>query len=144
MGGMMTLPENIIRGRMTEDEKNRVADWWEEHGNEKGALAKCMRHFRRHPSTIQWTLIKKGLWNRRKPEPGRDAMRGDVPVRRYRPEEDAVITRMELAGHKWTAIAAELTRLFPDRPRTPHSVQVRSVLLACYAEAEESEMEEAS
>lgn len=88
----------------------------------------------RHPSTVAWYMITRGLIDRTV-KYGRPAYRrGGVVVQPYTPEHDRRLLELRVEGRVYREIAEIITREF-GIPRNVHSVQVRNTMLAAYEDA---------
>jgi hypothetical protein len=125
------MPEklpNIIRGRMTTEEKAEITRL-------ATVLKKPMpgpiaRRLNRHPATVKWYMLRQGLF---------------VPPRRsiHRPystktgvtrhpwtlAQDARLEELLIEGKNYRQAAEVITTQF-NVPRNTHSCQVRAVMLA--------------
>jgi hypothetical protein len=121
-----SLP-NITRGRMTDADKAEIERL-------AGAMAKptpgkIAAKINRHPSTVNWFMLTRGLTER---QPGRAASvytRNGVTVHPYAKEHDDLLVMGRLQGKTYGEIGDLVTSAF-GIVRSAHSVQVRLVQLA--------------
>ena|SRR5947209_2177372 len=131
----MRLP-NIIRGPMTEAEKERIEQLARAMKTPKpGPIAVKLN---RHPATIKWYMLRHGLID----EPPRFLFRAPICTANgvtrhpWTPEQDKRLEELlvehealGLKSERSRAVAEALTKEF-GVPRNPHSVRVRAVMLA--------------
>lgn len=97
---------------MTEQQRADLIADMRERGKTYGQIARAIGS---SPSNISWICLKYGIEKPGKQPPLGDRgpmliKRGNHQVRRYTPEEDAVIREMGAAGAKATPIARKLGR----------------------------------
>lgn len=127
---------NIRRGRMTPEDKieiERLAGTMT-----KPTAGKIAAKINRHPATVNWFMLTRGLIER---EPGRAKapyMRGGKMIYPYTEEHDRRIEQLRIEQKSFGEIAEILSREFPvDRAgATAHSVQVRLVQLTAAPDSE--------
>lgn len=120
-----SLP-NIIRGRMTEADKleiERLATTMS-----KPTAGKIAHRINRHPATVKWFMLTRGLVDRKPGRAPHAYVRNGKTIHPYTEEHDAFIEAKRVDGLPFKVIAAELTEAF-GLHRTGHSVQVRLVQL---------------
>ena len=120
-------PHGIIRGRMTDEEKNKI-----------DKLASKMKKphpnpiaikINRHPSTVTWYMLTKGLLVRKPGYARAPYKRNGVMIYPYSPQQDHVIVELRARGKSKQEIADVITEMFGIE-RDYHSVDVRLVQLA--------------
>ncbi|MCA0247652.1 MAG: helix-turn-helix domain-containing protein [Proteobacteria bacterium] len=98
-----------------------------ERGWKVGRIAQAIG---KNHSTVYWFMLRNGLVERpagnRKDTPYRRAGRWVYP---WNCDEDKLIESRRAQGGRLTDIAAEVAERF-GKPRTPHSVHVRLIMLA--------------
>lgn len=121
---------DVIRGRLTDAEKERIEALVFEHGDNPPRLRDIAKKLNRHPATVTWFMLTNGLLTRKPrtiaaPYVGRDG------ITRYpwSDEQDAVLLELRTAGLKPVEIAPRLAQRF-GIPRNEHSCRVRLVMLA--------------
>jgi hypothetical protein len=125
-----SLP-NISRGRMTSADKaeiERLATTMS-----KPTPGKIAAKINRHPSTVNWFMLTRGLIERKPGRAPRVYTRNGVTVHPYTEEHDAFLEQLRSEGLKFRAIAERVTEMF-GICRNQHSVQVRLVQLAAAPE----------
>jgi hypothetical protein len=55
---------------------------------------------------------------------------GQRPVNPFTPEDDKLLLALDLQGLRTAAIAREMSKSFPDRPRKPNTIRGRLATLA--------------
>jgi IS30 family transposase len=123
--------EGIKRGRMSPDEKAEI---------ERLALALkkptpsvIARRINRHPATVAWFMITRGLIERKvRYAPAKVGRRPDgTAINRYTSEQDGRLVALRREGKSHRQIAEIVTQEF-GVPRNLHSVQVRIIMLAAF------------
>ena len=134
---MTRAPDTVKRGRLSAEEKAaiiRLAD-----SMQTPTPGKIARRLNRHVSTVNWYMIRHGLLERPIKYRAETYTRRDgVIVRPFTAIEDQRLLSLRRDGKVPAEIAAILVDQFGYR-RTPHSVQVRLVLLAAYSDGPEGE-----
>ena len=120
----------LVRGRMSAAEKaeiERLATTLRKPT--PGAIAFRLN---RHPATVAWYMISRGLIDRRISYDRRQAMlRRGRPVNLYSRQQDRRLEQLRAEGLKFRQIAERLTEEF-GIPRNQHSVRIRAIMLASY------------
>lgn len=128
----MKLP-NIRRGRMTDEDKAKIVDLAETMKNP--TPGKIARAINRHPATVCWFMLTRGLIER----PARHApapyQRNGQMIYPYSAKQDARLEELRVEGKVFREIAETLTKEFGIE-RTAHSVQVRLVQLTAAPDGE--------
>jgi hypothetical protein len=124
------MTDGLIRGRMTPQEKAQIDQL-------AGSLRRptpsaIARRLKRHPSTVNWYMITRGLVDRSVTY-GRQraSVRRGRALNPYTPQHDRRLVELRRSGVRFRAIAETLTREF-GVPRKPHSVRIRAIMLAAY------------
>lgn len=122
------IPPDIVRGRLSEEEKAQIIHLAER----KFTCGRIAQKLNRHPSTINFAMHWMGL----KKLVGRrpDYTRGGVPVRGFSEEEDAYITACRTEGLTTTNIAM-LVGVHFGHKRSAATINVRLRMLASTEEA---------
>lgn len=124
---MSIINHSIIRGRMSESDKaeiERLATTMK-----KPTPGKIARSINRHPATVNWYMLTRGLIERVPGRAARPYQRNGVTVHPYSTAHDAFIEGRRSEGKSFREIAALVTAEF-GISRNLHSVQVRLVQLA--------------
>lgn len=121
--------EEIRRGLLTEQETDRILEL-AARGLSAGQIALRMN---RHPATVSYAMHRLGLRTLSKRNVSY-TRRDGVEVRSFTPEEDALVLKLRTGGMSTPKIARAVTERFGYR-RSPHTIQVRLVLLANMPEA---------
>ena len=115
------------RGRMTDADKAEIERL--AAGMKKPTPGKIARAINRHPATVNWYMLTRGLITRK---PGRAAgayTRNGKTVHPYAAEHDKRIEELRAEGRPFREIGEIITREF-GIARNAHSVQVRIVQLS--------------
>lgn len=128
-------PPNIIRGRMTDAEKQRIDEIAGRMKNPKaGPIALKIN---RHHSTVTWYMLTKGLLVRTPGYAPAPYKRNGRMIYPYSKEQDEIILELRSRGVSKQKIAEHLTDKFGIE-RSFHSVDVRLVQLAAAPDLEDS------
>jgi hypothetical protein len=119
---------DILRGRLSDDEKDRIAAL-AGRGLGPGQIA---RKLNRHPGTVNFHMHCQGL--RTLARRSFAYTRKGRPVRSFSREEDAFLTDLRVAGVGLTEIAKRVSSRF-GYPRGLHTIRVRLIFLANAEEA---------
>jgi hypothetical protein len=122
---MAKLPD-IKRGRMTQDDKNKIVELAETMA--KPTPGKIARKINRHPATVNWFMLTRGLIERTPRHAPAPYQRAGKTIYPYSDEQDARLEALRVEQRPFREIAEILTREFKIE-RTAHSVQVRLVQL---------------
>lgn len=114
------------RGPLTSDEMGRI-----EELATAATVADVARQLNRHPATVWWHMVSRGLIDRRLHYRQRPYARKGRMVWPFDLAEDTALTQLREAGQLPSAIARDLNARF-GRNRTAHSVRVRLHMLAAY------------
>lgn len=123
--GAQRLP-NVRRGRMTDQDKldiERLAG-----SMQKPTPGKIARSINRHPATVNWFMLTRGLIERVPRRAPGQYQRGGKTIYPYTEEHDARIEELRTAGKVFREIGEIITGEF-GIVRSAHSVQVRLVQL---------------
>ena len=115
------------RGRLTPEERAEI---------ERLALSmkrptsgKIAAKLDRHPATVNWYLLTKGLIERKPGHASRPYLRNGRTIYPYSDDQDRRAEELRASGKTYREIAAALTAEFGIE-RTGNSVQVRMIQLA--------------
>lgn len=125
---------DIKRGRMSADECAEI---------ERLALtlrkptpAAIARRLNRHPATVKWHMLTRGLLDLpTRYGPCHYTKRDGTEVYPWNPDQDRRLTELRIERHSYRHIGEVLTGEF-GIPRNAHKVQVRAVMLAAAADDE--------
>jgi hypothetical protein len=123
---------NVKRGRMTAKEKaeiERLASVMK-----KPTPGRIAAKLNRHPATVNWFMLSRGLIERKAGRAPRAYSRAGNTVYPYSTEHDARIEALRVEGKSFREIGEIITREFGIR-RSGHSVQVRLVQLTASPDA---------
>lgn len=118
---------NIRRGRMTAEDKAAIERMAVEM--DKPTPGKIAAKINRHPATVNWYMLTRGLIER---VPGRahaPYTRNGKTIHPYAPEHDEFIEDLRAQGKVFREIGELVTVKFGIK-RDAHSVQVRIIQLA--------------
>lgn len=118
---------NIKRGRMTLEDKATIERLVDEM--KSPTPGKIAAKLNRHPSTVNWYMLTRGLIERTPGRAARSYTRNGITVHPYLEEHDEFISARRAEGKKYREIAELVTAKF-GIARNQHSVQVRLVQLA--------------
>lgn len=124
---MAKLKPDIKRGKMTDEDKIKI-----EHlalTMKNPTPGKIARAINRHPATVNWHMLTRGLIER---VPGRaphSYTRNGKTIYPYAPEHDTFIEDLRTQGKVFREIGELVTAKFGIE-RDAHSVQVRIVQLS--------------
>lgn len=118
------VPEGIKRGRLSVDEEAAIVELADEQKLEAGQIALRLN---RHPATVSYAMHRLGC--RQLTRRTFCYWRAGAVVRSFSPDEDSWMLKRRAAGATTAQIALELGEKF-GHPRSPHTVNVRLVLLA--------------
>lgn len=122
--------DGLIRGRMTAQEKAQIDQL--AGSMRRPTPSAIARRLKRHPSTVNWYMITRGLVERRVCYGRRRAgVRRGHTLNPYTAEHDRRLVELRRSGAKFRTIAEVLTREF-GLPRNQHSVRIRAIMLAAY------------
>jgi hypothetical protein len=130
--------KGIKRGPLTDAERSDIERLVSTL--KKPTAANVARRLNRHPATVAWFMITRGLIER----PvlyGRAAYtrRDGIQVTPYAPEHDRRIVELRTQGKKVRQIAEAISHEF-GIIRTGHSVDVRLKMLAAYSGGPEGDV----
>jgi hypothetical protein len=125
------MPEklpNIVRGRMTSEEKAEIERLAETLKRPMpGPIA---RRLNRHPATVKWYMLRHGLLVQpRRCIPGPYTTKSGITRHPWTPPQDARLEELLAAGKNYRQAGEILTAEF-NIPRNTHNCQVRAVMLA--------------
>lgn len=124
---------NIKRGRMTAEDKAEIERL---AGTMKNPTpGKIAGKINRHPATVNWHMLTRGLIERKAGRAARVYTRNGQTVHPYTEEHDARIEHLRVQGRRFREIAETITSEF-GIARTAHSVQVRLVQLTASPDSE--------
>lgn len=124
------LPD-IRRGRMTADDKAAIVRYAETATKPTpGVIA---RKIKRHPATVNWFMLTRGLIERKPGRAQHEYVRAGKTVYPYTPEHDEFIEARRTEGKPFREIGELVTAKF-GISRTGHSVQVRIIQLSASPE----------
>lgn len=121
------MTRNIIRGKMTDADRaeiERLAATMK-----KPTPGKIARAINRHPATVNWFMLTRGLIERKVGRAARPYQRNGVTVHPYSEAHDVFIEAHRSLGKTYREVAELVTAEF-GIARNLHSVQVRLVQLA--------------
>lgn len=118
---------NVIRGRMSAEEKQRIEDLAARMRKPNPRLIAA--RINRHPATVNWYMLTHGLIDRKPGRAPKPYSRGGKMIYPYSECEDARIEQLRQQGRVYREIGEILTREFGVE-RDAHSVQVRAMQLA--------------
>jgi len=126
-------------GRMSPEEKAKIEEL--AASMKKPTAGKIARRLQRHPATVNWYMLRRGLIERRPGHALKPYIRNGAMVHPYTKEQDArlIELRTDKPGQPrktYREIGEILTREFSIE-RDAHSVQVRMTQLACAPEEED-------
>lgn len=122
------VPDTIKHGRLTSAENEQILEL-AERGFSSGRIAQKLN---RHPVTISYAMHRLGC--RKLVLKTFSYVRNGVLVKSFSREEDAYITALRIQDYPTTKIAELVTKRF-GHPRSPHTINVRLVLLSNLDEA---------
>jgi IS30 family transposase len=120
------LPD-IKRGRMTADDKaaiERLAETMD-----KPTAGKIARKINRHPATVNWFMLTRGLIERKARRAPHEYQRAGKTIYPYAVEHDEFIEARRSEGKPFREIGELVTAKFGIE-RSGHSVQVRIIQLS--------------
>lgn len=123
---------DIRRGRMTDEDKAKIVELSE--SMKKPTPGKIARAINRHPATVNWFMLTRGLLERKPRHAPRQYTRNGQTIYPYNEEQDLRIEALRVEGKPFREIAEIVTAEFGFK-RTAHSVQVRLVQLTASPEA---------
>lgn len=118
---------NIARGRMTEADKDEIVRLAETM--KKPTPGKIASAINRHPATVNWFMLTRGLVERKAGHAPSPYTRNGKTIYPYSDEQDAFIQQLRIEQLSFKEIASRVTETFGIY-RNHHSVQVRLVQLA--------------
>lgn len=118
---------NIIRGRMTAADKVEIERLATTMTNP--TPGKIAAKIKRHPSTVNWFMLTRGLIERKPGRATRAYQRNGVTVHPYAEAHDAFIERLSSQGLNYREIAELVTAEFGIE-RNQFSVRIRLIQLA--------------
>lgn len=118
---------NIQRGRLAREELERI-DELAGRGLTPGQIAQKLN---RHPGTVNYAMHRLG--RRKLTRRSTTYVRNGVVVKPFDAAEDALIEALRLDNLTTTEIADLVTKRF-GHPRTPHTINIRLIMLASAAE----------
>jgi hypothetical protein len=95
----------------------------------KPTAGKIAAKINRHPATVHWYMLTRGLVTRKPGRASRPYVRNGKTIYPYLPEHDARIESLRAGGNVFREIAEIVTEEFGIE-RDAHSVQVRIVQLS--------------
>ena len=127
---MLDRPHDPAGKVLTDADKEEILSRAEK-GQSGGRIAVAIG---RHPATVNWFMYCNGFKRRSAQKLRGPYNRGGVTVYPWQPSEDAMMERLAGEGLKPAQIAAAMSESL-GREVKPHSVKVRLVMLASFAEA---------
>jgi len=121
------LKHEIVRGRMTPADKATIEQL--AASMLRPTPGKIAAKINRHPATVAWFMLTRGLVERKPGRATRTYQRNGVTVHPYTEEHDAFIQDLRKQGLGYRQIALQLTARFGIH-RNGTSVNVRLVQLA--------------
>jgi hypothetical protein len=125
---MARVPDTIKRGRLTPDEFEKI-DALAGRGLTPGQIALRLN---RHPGTVNYAMHRLG--HRKLTRRSTTYTRNGVVVKPFSAEEDAFIQALRVQDFSTAKIADLVGKRF-GHPRTPHTINIRLIMLASAAEA---------
>lgn len=119
------------RGSMTDDDKKKIIFLAETM--KKPTAGKIAAAINRHPATVNWFMLTRGLVDRKPGRAHHPYMRNGKMIYPYSEEHDAFIESMRAQGKVFREIGEAVTARFGIE-RDAHSVQVRIIQLAASPE----------
>lgn len=114
-------------GRMSKEEHASIERLAQEM--KTPTAGKIARRLNRHPATVKWFMLTRGLIERAPQRAAASYTRNGRVVHPYLEQHDMLIEQLRAQGKVFREIAAELTTRF-GIDRTAHSIQVRLVQLS--------------
>lgn len=118
---------NIIRGRMSDVDRAEIERLATTMTNP--TAAKIAQRINRHPATVRWYMLTRGLIDQKPKSAPRAYVRNGSTIHPYTAVHDQRIEQLRTAGDTYREIAEKITVEF-GISRTGHSVQVRMIQLA--------------
>lgn len=115
------------RGRMTDADKAEIECLAAKM--KKPTAGKIAAAINRHPATVRWYMLTRGLITRKPAHASRPYVRNGKTIHPYSPEQDARIETLRAEGKVFREIGEIITSEFGIE-RDAHSVQVRIVQLS--------------
>jgi IS30 family transposase len=125
---MTRVTNDIVRGRLSEREIQRIEDLADQ-GWKSGRIAIKLN---RHPCTISHHMVTRGF-RQLSGRVGAPYSRNGYPVVPFTPREDQLIERLSLAGKKNREICSVVKKDL-GHTRSPHTIAYRLRMLAATAE----------
>lgn len=120
--------DTIKRGALSQDELEQI-DELATRGMGPGQIALKLN---RHPGTVNYAMHRLG--HRKLTRRSVSYVRNGVEVKSFSAEEDAFVQALRCQDFTTTEIAELATKRFGHR-RSPHTINIRLVMLASAAEA---------
>lgn len=117
----------VSRGRMSAEDKAEIERLATTMA--KPSVGKIAAKVNRHPATVNWFMLTRGLIERKPGRAPHSYVRNGRTVHPYSEDHDAFIEARRSEGLSFKDVAARVTEKF-GIPRNEHSVQVRLVQLA--------------